>query len=139
SVVLAFLFGYSMTLWPLLAGGMPFGMAAGLALASDTLSITVMEIVDNVVVLLIPGAMDAGAEQPAVLGKPCIVSGRGVCCCPTGKPLADQQGARARAGPRASSLTANRGVIKMKAHYLGHVVFYVKDLERSLGFYRDLL
>jgi len=63
SVVLAFLFGYSMTLWPLLAGGMPFGMAAGLALASDTLSITVMEIVDNVVVLLIPGAMDAGLSS----------------------------------------------------------------------------
>jgi Domain of unknown function (DUF4396) len=60
SVVLAFVFGYSLTLWPLLAGGMAFGTAAGLALASDTLSITVMEIVDNTVVLMIPGAMDAG-------------------------------------------------------------------------------
>lgn len=60
SVVLAFLFGYSMTLWPLLAGGMAFRTAAGLALASDTLSITVMEIADNAVVLMIPGAMDAG-------------------------------------------------------------------------------
>jgi hypothetical protein len=60
SVVLAFVFGYSMTLWPLLAGGMAFGTAASLALASDTLSITVMEIVDNTVVLMIPGAMDAG-------------------------------------------------------------------------------
>jgi Domain of unknown function (DUF4396) len=60
SVVLAFFFGYSMTLWPLLAGGMMFKMAASLALASDTLSITVMEIVDNLVVLMIPGAMDAG-------------------------------------------------------------------------------
>jgi hypothetical protein len=60
SVVLAFLFGYSMTLWPLFAGGMPLRMAASLALASDTLSITVMEIVDNAVVLIIPGAMDAG-------------------------------------------------------------------------------
>ena len=60
SVVLAFLFGYSMTLWPLLAGGMAFRTAAGLALASDRLSITIMEIVDNAVVLMIPGAMDAG-------------------------------------------------------------------------------
>jgi len=60
SVVLAFLFGYSMTLWPLLAGGMALGKAASLALASDTLSITVMEIVDNAVVLIIPGAIDAG-------------------------------------------------------------------------------
>lgn len=63
SVVLAFLFGYSMTLSPLLAGGMTFRMAAGLALASDTLSITVMEIVDNAVVLMIPGAMDAGLSS----------------------------------------------------------------------------
>lgn len=60
SVVLAFFFGYSMTLWPLVTGGMAFGTAASLALASDTLSITVMEIVDNAVVLMIPGAMDAG-------------------------------------------------------------------------------
>src|SRR5574341_1172422 len=60
SVALAFLFGYSMTLWPLLAGGMACRMAVGLALASDTLSITVMEITDNAVVLMIPGAMDAG-------------------------------------------------------------------------------
>ncbi len=60
SVVLAFLFGYSMTLWPLLAGGMAFRTAAGLAFASDTLSITVMETVDNAVVLMIPGAIDAG-------------------------------------------------------------------------------
>jgi len=60
SVVLAFFFGYSMTLWPLLVSGMTFKTAASLALASDTLSITVMEIVDNAVVLMIPGAMDAG-------------------------------------------------------------------------------
>ena len=60
SVALAFLLGYSMTLWPLLVGGMAFGTAAGLAFASDTLSIMVMEIVDNAVVLVIPGSMDAG-------------------------------------------------------------------------------
>ncbi len=63
SVALAFLFGYSMTLWPLLVGGMAFRAAVGLALASDTLSITVMEIVDNAVVLIIPGAMDAGLSS----------------------------------------------------------------------------
>ncbi|HKW86370.1 MAG TPA: DUF4396 domain-containing protein [Nitrospiraceae bacterium] len=63
AVVLAFLFGYSLTLWPLLAGGVIFREALGLALASDTLSITVMEIVDNVVVLAVPGAMDAGLSD----------------------------------------------------------------------------
>ena len=69
SVVLAFFFGYSMTLWPLVAGGMPFKIAASLALASDTLSITVMELVDNLVVLIIPGAMDAGLTSVLFWGS----------------------------------------------------------------------
>src|SRR2546428_3019374 len=60
SVVLAFMFGYLMTLLPLLQTGMELGAALTLAFASDTLSITVMEIVDNAVVVVIPGAMNAG-------------------------------------------------------------------------------
>ena len=60
AVVLAFFFGYSLTLRPLLAGGVPLRRAARVALAADTLSITVMEIVDNAFVLLVPGAMAAG-------------------------------------------------------------------------------
>lgn len=60
AVVLAFIFGYGLTLRPLLAGGMSFAQAAKLAFAADTLSIAVMEIVDNAILLLIPGAMDAG-------------------------------------------------------------------------------
>jgi Domain of unknown function (DUF4396) len=60
AVVLAFFFGYSLTLVPLLRGGIALGAAVGIALAADTLSITVMEIVDNGVVLLVPGAMAAG-------------------------------------------------------------------------------
>jgi hypothetical protein len=60
AVVLAFFFGYSLTLRPLLAGGVPLRRAARVALAADTLSITVMEIVDNGFVLLVPGAMAAG-------------------------------------------------------------------------------
>jgi Domain of unknown function (DUF4396) len=59
AIALAYLFGYSFTLGPLLRGGIPLGTALGLALAADTLSITVMEIVDNAVVLVVPGAMDA--------------------------------------------------------------------------------
>jgi Domain of unknown function (DUF4396) len=59
AVVLAFCFGYALTLRPLLPA-MPFGAALRLALAADTASITVMEIVDNVIMLVIPGAMDAG-------------------------------------------------------------------------------
>jgi hypothetical protein len=60
AVVLAFLFGYSLTLQPLLRSAVPLAAALPLAFASDTLSITVMEIVDNAIVLLIPGAMNAG-------------------------------------------------------------------------------
>jgi hypothetical protein len=60
AVVLAFLFGYAMTLWPLRNAGMAWGTALGLAFASDTLSMTTMEIVDNAIMLVIPGAMDAG-------------------------------------------------------------------------------
>jgi hypothetical protein len=60
AVVLAYVFGYALTLRALLAGGMALGAALGIAFAADTLSITVMEIVDNAVVLLVPGAMDAG-------------------------------------------------------------------------------
>jgi uncharacterized protein DUF4396 len=64
SVVLAFVFGYLMTLLPLLQTGMELGAALTLAFASDTLSITVMEIVDSVVMVVIPGAMDAGLTDP---------------------------------------------------------------------------
>jgi Domain of unknown function (DUF4396) len=64
AVVLAFIFGYGLTLRPLLGSGMALRRALGLALAADTLSITVMEIVDNGILLLIPGAMEAGLGDP---------------------------------------------------------------------------
>ena len=60
ATVLAFLFGYSFTMVPLLRAGVVLGTAFGLALASDTLSIAIMEIVDNAIILIWPGAMDAG-------------------------------------------------------------------------------
>lgn len=64
AVGLAFLFGYAFTLVPLLQAGTALGSALGITLAADTISITVMEIVDNAVILLIPGAMDAGLANP---------------------------------------------------------------------------
>jgi hypothetical protein len=60
AVALAFLFGYSLTLRPLVRSGMPLRQAMKVALAADTISITVMEIVDNGVMLAIPGALHAG-------------------------------------------------------------------------------
>jgi hypothetical protein len=60
AVGLAFLFGYSLTLAPVLRAGVPFRQAVRVALAADTVSILVMEIVDNGFILTVPGAIDAG-------------------------------------------------------------------------------
>jgi hypothetical protein len=60
AVALAFFFGYLLTLVPLLRAATALGAALGIALAADTLSIATMEIVDNAIILLWPGAMDAG-------------------------------------------------------------------------------
>jgi Domain of unknown function (DUF4396) len=60
AVALAFLFGYSLTVGPVLRAGVALGGAVRVALAADTISIAVMEVVDNTFVLLVPGAMAAG-------------------------------------------------------------------------------
>jgi Domain of unknown function (DUF4396) len=69
AVALAFLFGYSFTFVPLLRGGIAFGAAAGLALAADTISIAVMEIVDNAIMVAVPGAMEAGLTNMLFWGS----------------------------------------------------------------------
>ena len=69
SIVLAFFFGYYLTALPLLRAGLAFGTVAGLAFAADTFSITVMEITDNAVLLVIPGAMEAGLGDPLFWGS----------------------------------------------------------------------
>jgi Domain of unknown function (DUF4396) len=60
AVVLAFLFGYALTLVPVLRAGVPLRRALPVAFASDTASIAVMETVDNAFIVIVPGAMDAG-------------------------------------------------------------------------------
>ena len=60
AVVLAFVFGYSLTLMPVLRAGLSLRRATGVALAADTVSIAIMEAVDNGLVALVPGALDAG-------------------------------------------------------------------------------
>jgi hypothetical protein len=59
-VILALFFGYSLTIRPVLAAGVPIGSAIKVALAADTSSILTMEIVDNSFLVTIPGAMNAG-------------------------------------------------------------------------------
>lgn len=60
SVVLAFAFGYTLTSMPLLRAGLALATVIPVALATDTFSIATMEVVDNAIVLLVPGALDAG-------------------------------------------------------------------------------
>jgi hypothetical protein len=69
AVLLAFFFGYALTLLPLVRSGMRLASALPIAFASDTLSITVMEIVDNGIILLIPGAIHAGVNTMLFWGS----------------------------------------------------------------------
>ena len=69
AVVLAFLFGYAFTMIPLLRAGLAFGAVLKLALAADTASIFIMEVIDNGIMLIIPGAMDAGLSSPLFWGS----------------------------------------------------------------------
>ena len=69
AIGLAFVFGYSLTIWPLVASGMALRAAMGLALVSDTASIAVMELVDNTLLLFIPGAMSASIDTALFLGS----------------------------------------------------------------------
>ena len=78
AVALAFLFGYSLTSLPLLRSGLALGAVVPLALASDTASIAIMEVVDNAIMLLIPGAMDLGLAEPgfwAALAAALLIAG----------------------------------------------------------------
>ena len=75
AVGLAFFFGYALALRPLLMADLPFVAAVRLALASDTISIVVMEIVDNAIMLAIPGAMDAHLDNPLFWGSLVVALG----------------------------------------------------------------
>ena len=69
AIVLAFFFGYLLTFLPVRRAGLGFGAAAKVALAADTVSILVMEIVDNAILLAVPGAMEAGLSDPLFWGS----------------------------------------------------------------------
>jgi hypothetical protein len=78
SIALAFLFGYTLTSLPLLRSGLALSAVIPLALAADTISIAIMEIVDNTIMVLIPGAMEAGAGDPgfwAALAAALLIAG----------------------------------------------------------------
>ena len=114
AVALAFLFGYALTSLPLLRAGLALGAVIPIALASDTISIGIMEVVDNAIMLAIPGAMEAGLTNTLFWGSlsVALVGRRGLRL--PGQPLADRarQGSRrgARDGhPRRPRPEAGRG------------------------------
>jgi hypothetical protein len=63
AVGLAYVFGFGLTAMPLVKAGLAAGVVVSTALAADTVSITIMEAIDNLFVVLIPGAMDAGMDE----------------------------------------------------------------------------
>jgi hypothetical protein len=63
AIGLAYLFGFGLTSLPLIKAGLTLGAIVPIALAADTVSITIMEVIDNLTVLLIPGAMEAGVDD----------------------------------------------------------------------------
>jgi hypothetical protein len=88
SIVLAFFFGYALTSVPLLRAGLSPRRVAPLAFASDTLSITTMEIVDTLIIVLIPGALAAGLDDPLFWGSLAVaLLIAGVCAFPVNRWL----------------------------------------------------
>jgi Domain of unknown function (DUF4396) len=63
AIVLAYLFGFALTAMPLVRAGLPAGAIVSITLASETVSITIMEAIDNLTVALIPNALDAGLDE----------------------------------------------------------------------------
>jgi len=66
AVGLAYLFGFGLTARPLIRAGLGAGTVISTALAADTVSITIMEVIDNVFIVLVPGALEAGLDDPLI-------------------------------------------------------------------------
>ena len=91
AIGLAFVFGYTLSLLPLLRGGLPFKQAFPIILAADTLSILTMEIVDNLVMAVIPGAMNAGLVNPLFwISMPISLAAAFFAAVPVNKYLLDR-------------------------------------------------
>jgi Domain of unknown function (DUF4396) len=69
AVVLAYMFGFSLTAMPLIKGGLAVGAVISTAVVADTVSISIMEAIDNLFVAAIPGALDAGIGDPLLWGS----------------------------------------------------------------------
>jgi hypothetical protein len=135
SVLLAFVFGYGLTSLPLLRAGLALGAVIPIALASDTLSITTMELVDNAIILAVPGAMAAGLGQLlfwgslafslAVAGAFAVPVNRWLIARGKGHAAVHQTGIHGGLPPRVV------GVIAAIAFIFGASVLLVRALDSS--------
>ena len=101
AIVLAFVFGYGLTIQPLVRGGLGLRAALGLAFAGDTVSITVMEVTDSAVVIAVPGAMSAGLTDPLFWGSLVLSLAIAFVIALPGKSVADRPWAGPRRRPRS--------------------------------------
>jgi hypothetical protein len=101
SVVLAFVFGYALTMRGVLRSGVGFTQVVQVALAADTVSIAVMELIDNTIIVAVPGAMDAGPDS---LGRPGLFAGDRFPGHRAGQQVDDRQ----RPWPRRRAQPAQR-------------------------------
>ncbi len=91
AVGLAFFFGYTLSTLPLIKAGLGFGAALSVVFAADTLSIAVMELVDNAVMAVIPGAMDAGLVNPVFwIGMMIALTAAFIAAFPVNRYLIDK-------------------------------------------------
>ena len=133
AVALAFLFGYTLTSLPLLRGGIAIGAVIPIAMASDTLSIAIMEVVDNAIMLAIPGAMEAGlgnllfwgslSVALAVAGFAAYPANRWLLARGKGHAAVHETGIHGGPSPRVvgtiAALAATFGTIVLLAEALG--------------------
>ncbi len=116
AVALAFLFGYALTSLPLLRGGFALATVIPIALASDTLSIATMEIVDNAIIVALPGAMEAGAGSLlfwgslafalVIAGAVAVPVNRWLIARGKGHAVVHETGIHGGVSPRAAGLVA---------------------------------
>ncbi len=132
AVGLAFLFGYGLTSLPLLRAGIAFAAVVPIALASDTLSIATMEIVDNAIIVAIPGAMEAGVGDVMFWGSLAVALViAGIVAYPVNRwLLARGKGHAAvhETGIHGGPPTALVGAIAVVAAVFGTVVLLVEAL-----------
>jgi hypothetical protein len=132
SILLAFLFGYTLTSLPLLRAGLAIGAVIPIALASDTLSIGVMEIVDNLIMLVVPGALAAGLSDLLFWGSLAVaLVVAGACAYPLNRWLIARGRGHAavhRTGIHGGPSPKLVGAIAVVAGVFGTVVLVVEAI-----------